>query len=117
MDEPAGCRGTVRSNRNITARLVRERPDDLIRTLASDDTATGFDRPDVISKAANSWIGADPNAMGEWLKENAQVPYYDGVAIPFVKHIRAVDPEAASAWAATIKNPGLRQQAESTGEN
>lgn len=101
----------------ITSRLVHDRPDDLIRTLAADNTMTGFDRAGAISQGVAEWIRVNPNAMGEWLKKNPQLPHYDEVVVPFVNRIRTVDPEAAAAWTATIKDPLLRRQAESPGGN
>jgi hypothetical protein len=96
----------------LTSRLVHDRPDDLVRSLAADSIATGFDRTKVITEAVKGWIGANPNAMGQWLKENRQMPNYDEIVVPYVKQIRAVDAQAATAWAATIKDPVLRQAAE-----
>ena len=46
--------------------------------------------------------------MGEWLRQNGSAPHYDEIVVPYVNQIRSVDPEAAAAWTATIKDPALR---------
>jgi hypothetical protein len=96
----------------VTSRLVREQPDQLVIALARSETPQGIDREQLATQAVRAWAGSNPNAMGDWLKENRNQPHYDEIAVPYVHQIRSVDPEAAAAWAATIKDPALRAKAE-----
>ncbi len=98
----------------ITSRLVKDKPDNLVRTLAATDTP-GVARPELLERAVRGWIGANPNAMGEWLRQNSSAPHYDEIVVPYVNQIRSVDPEAAAAWAATIKNPEVRAKVQAAG--
>ena len=87
----------------VTSRLVEDKPDQLVRALAAGNTPPGLNREVLISNAVRAWVGTNPNAMGEWLKANKNAAHYDEVAVAYVNQIRSVDPEAAAAWAATIK--------------
>jgi hypothetical protein len=96
----------------VTSRLVHDKPDNLVRELAANDTPAEVDRSRLIARAVQEWVGSNPNAMGEWLRSNSSAPHYDEIVVPYVNQISNVDPEAASAWAATIKDPVLRAKAQ-----
>lgn len=99
----------------LTSRLVNEKPDNLVIALANGDTPPEVPRGQLLSQAVRNWAGANPNAMGEWLRINRNTPHYDEVVEPYVKQIRSVDPEAAAAWSATVKDPALRARLQAEG--
>lgn len=59
-------------------------------------------------RAVSRWIDTNPNAMGNWLRENQEIRNYDLVTAPFVEQIAAEDLEAAQVWADTIRDDSLR---------
>ncbi len=52
------------------------------------------------------------NNVAEWLVQNESHPLRDMTARYLVEHAATLDPEAAARWAAAIKNPGFRAEAE-----
>lgn len=58
------------------------------------------------------WTERDYNAAAAWLgKAPNSAPWKDAAVAALVKQIQSVDPDAARAWSATIKNPALRPEA------
>jgi len=60
--------------------------------------------------AMQSWCRRDVGAASEWLKSNSGIPNYDQAATPIIQAIQREDPEAARAWARTLKDAALREQ-------
>jgi inhibitor of KinA sporulation pathway (predicted exonuclease) len=52
--------------------------------------------------------------MGAWLQKNRNAPHFDEVVAPFIRTIRSTDPEAAAAWAETIRDPEIKKSVLST---
>ena len=94
----------------MLGRLINDRPDDLVRTLAGSEATGGMNRQEVISQAVAAWTKVNPDDMGLWLRDNRQAPHYDEIAAAYVNHIRSVDPAAAEAWSKTIKNPASSRE-------
>ena len=82
------------------------KPDELVGYLGRQrDLSRVENAPRLAAQAAFEWLRANPNDMGVWLGANMDLPNYDLVAVPFVKNIASSDPEAASVWADTIRDP------------
>lgn len=79
----------------VTSRLVKDKPDKLVRMgrmIAAGETPLDVDREQLTAQAVRGWIGANPNAMGDWLKNNRNAPRSDEIAVPYVNQIRSTDP-------------------------
>ena len=71
--------------------------------------------PDALAAAVGVWARADPNAAATWLGESAPAGVDTDVAVAsFARQIVDRDPESALAWATSVKNPALRQGAQSS---
>lgn len=101
--------GAIRTRTQLHDRLAEGRPDNLLIHLAQDPGATnlaGIER--LTERAVAKWISTNPGAMANWLKANPGVPNYDLLTAPFAMRVASQDPEAARAWAGTIRNATLR---------
>ncbi len=101
----------LRTRDSLHANLANSRPDGLVRYLGHTDGADqlGGVAP-LTERAVARWTQANPGAMANWLKGNRNMRNYDLVAAPFVLQIASQDPEAASAWADTLRDPDLKQE-------
>ena len=62
-----------------------------------------------VSTAMQSWCRTDVTAASAWLKANPNAPHYDRAATAVIQTIQREDPEAARAWAATLKDANMRE--------
>lgn len=60
------------------------------------------------------WCNADITAASEWLKANPDIPRYDSSVASLVQKLKIEDPEAARAWADTIRDPAKKASAIAT---
>ena len=58
-----------------------------------------------------TWSSQNPDEMGTWLNSNQGTAVYDLGATALARTLRASDPEAATIWANTIKDPALKARA------
>lgn len=102
--------GAIRTRTQLHDRLAEGRPDNLLIHLAQDPNAprlAGVER--LTDRAVAKWISTNPGAMANWLKENSGVPNYDLLTAPFAMRVASQDPEAARAWAGTIRDAATRE--------
>lgn len=57
------------------------------------------------------WCDKDIHAASEWMKANPHVSNYDSAAAEPTAKLKSEDPEAARAWAGTIRDPVKRTAA------
>jgi hypothetical protein len=69
----------------------------------SDPHAAGF--------AMLTWCDKDIHAASEWMKANPNAPHYDSAAAQLAAKLKSEDPEAARAWAGTIRDAARRAAA------
>ncbi len=93
------------------AKLAETSPTDALQWLASVGTADGGRTGRSAGDVFNNWANNDVVAAGTWLGQNTNHPYYDAMAASYVHLVRQTDPTAATAWANTIRNDQVRQQA------
>lgn len=94
----------------LHARLAYSRPDGLLTYLAYTPGAEALTAVGPLTQQAVArWTTTNPNAMGNWLNKNSDMPNYDLVAVPFVEQIANQDPEAARAWTETIRDADIRK--------
>lgn len=91
---------------SATSRMARENP------KAAMQWAAHMDSPRAAGSAMTIWYGSDPMSASQWLAANQHSPQYDAATATLVRYLWKDDPEAAAAWAKTIKDPGLRQRME-----
>jgi hypothetical protein len=78
------------------------------RVAALPEAIAAATLPDFIGR----WTERDYNAAAAWLGEvPASTSWRDAAVSSFVEKISELDPEAARTWAATIKDPVMREQA------
>lgn len=89
--------------------LARYKPDALVTYMGYVAGAPDLGgATELAEQGVAHWVRGNPIAMGEWLVDNSHIPNYDLVVAPFVREIAGHDPEAAVAWAKTIKDTELR---------
>jgi hypothetical protein len=106
-DLPENARSSV--SKHVRSRLLQDKPDDVVATLANSNDVAAFDTNATLRDAVAGWAKSNPNAVGNWLKGNLRALRYDTVAAAFAQHVQAQDPTAAVAWARTIKARELRE--------
>lgn len=106
-----GSRDAVlRARGQLHARLADGRPDGLITFLGSEKYAHNIAGVEALtSRAIDRWLRTTPYAMGTWLQQNEDIPNYDLIVKPFAEKVAVDDPNAARAWAGTIRDPELRE--------
>jgi hypothetical protein len=70
---------------------------------------TDADRAQRYSGVVAGWAYQDPNAAGNWLKEQPQGPHLDQAKQSFVTATAERDPGSAMVWATTITEPTMRE--------
>jgi len=71
-------------------------------------TAQSLSNPHAAAIAMNAWCDKDIRAASEWMKANPNAPHYDSAAAQLAAQLKSEDPEAARAWAGTIRDPARR---------
>ena len=100
----------ARTRNQLHARLAHDRPDGLIAYLGGESGAEALAGVVPLTESAVSrWIQTNPGAMASWLEKNREIRNYDLVAAPFATQVARDDPEAARAWAETLRDPALRE--------
>jgi hypothetical protein len=106
-----GATALATQTRNLLhARLAQDRPDGLIAFLGGEpgaETLAGVGP--LTERAVGRWTQTNPGAMANWLKKNREIRNYDLVAAPFAVQVARDDPDAALAWADTLRDPVLRE--------
>ena len=57
------------------------------------------------------WAQVDAQAAGGWLQQNTSHPFYERLALGYIRTVAGVDRDAARAWADTIRDEELRGKA------
>lgn len=70
---------------------------------------SGQGQPEALRQFISGWTRADCNAAGTWLGKLPTGAARDTAVADFAHLIRVLDPRAATAWAATVADPALRQ--------
>jgi hypothetical protein len=100
----------TRTRNQLHARLAHDRPDGLIAYLGGEPGSESLGGVVPLTESAVSrWIQTNPGAMASWLEKNREIRNYDLVAAPFAAQVARDDPEAARAWADTLRDPALRE--------
>jgi hypothetical protein len=100
----------ARTRNQLHARLAYDRPDGLIAYLGGEPGAESLGGVVPLTESAVSrWIQTNPGAMASWLEKNREIRNYDLVAAPFAAQVARDDPDAARAWADTLRDPALRE--------
>ncbi|MBC7854013.1 MAG: hypothetical protein IAF94_11295 [Pirellulaceae bacterium] len=98
-----------RTRDQLYARIASGRPDNLLVYLGKEPGASALNGVGPLAQQAVArWTQTNPGAMANWLKNNREIPNYDLVTTPFAVQIASQDPEAALAWADTLRDPDLR---------
>jgi len=59
----------------------------------------------------SQWAQVDATAAGAWLQQNSSHPFYERLALGFIRTVAGIDRNAARAWADTIRDEELRSKA------
>ncbi len=59
--------------------------------------------------AMQVWAQRDSTAASQWLRQHPDTPNYDAAAAALATAVSAEDPDAARAWAASLKDPAQRE--------
>jgi hypothetical protein len=57
------------------------------------------------------WAQVDAAAAGGWLQQNSSHPFYERLALGYIRTVAGIDRAAARAWADTIRDEELRGKA------
>lgn len=72
-------------------------------------TAQRMASPHAAGFAMDAWCEKDIRAASEWMKSNPNAPQYDKAATALASRLKSEDPEAARAWAETIRDAAHRE--------
>jgi hypothetical protein len=57
------------------------------------------------------WAQVDAQAAGNWLQQNSSHPFYERLALGYIRTVAGIDRDAARAWADTMRDEELRGKA------
>lgn len=86
----------------------------IVGELASKDPqgamewAASLNNENGVGAAMDAWSSQDAGAASKWLHDHPDTPFYDQAAYALAMKLSGEDPEAAAAWAATIKDKDLK---------
>jgi RNA polymerase sigma factor (sigma-70 family) len=93
------------------AKLAESAPAEALQWVASLKDAPAAAANPAYGAAMAAWAGTDPAAAGAWLAQNPGNPAYDTMAAQYAQSIAKSSPDSAVAWAGSLQDPALREQA------
>jgi hypothetical protein len=96
---------------NTAVKLAESSPTGALEWLATLKTADAKGVAKGAGTVMQQWAQQDASAAGAWLQQNTTHPFYDRLALGFVRTVVSTDPNAAKEWAQTVGDEELRGKA------
>jgi hypothetical protein len=96
---------------STAAKLAESSPTGALQWLAGLKPADANGVAKGAGTVLQQWAQQDPQAAGTWLQQNTAHPFYDRLALGYVRSVVSTDRDGASKWAETIRNEELRVKA------
>jgi hypothetical protein len=96
---------------NTAVKLAESSPTGALEWLATLKPADAKGVAKGAGTVLQQWAQQDAQAAGAWLQRNTVHPFYDRLALGFVRTVVSTDPNAAKDWAETVRDEELRGKA------
>ncbi|HEX5176093.1 MAG TPA: hypothetical protein VFV83_03635, partial [Chthoniobacteraceae bacterium] len=96
---------------NTALKLAESSPTGALEWMRSLNVADAKGVAKGAGTVMGQWAQADAGAAGAWLQQNSAHPFYERLALGYVRTVAGIDREGARAWADTIRDEELRTKA------
>ena len=96
---------------NTALKLAESSPTGALEWMGSLQHAEAKEVAKGAGSVMGQWAQVDSQVAGAWLQQNGSHPFYERLALGYIRTVVGVDREGARAWADTIRDEELRGKA------
>jgi RNA polymerase sigma factor (sigma-70 family) len=96
---------------NTALKLAESSPTGALEWMRSLNVADAKGVAKGAGTVMGQWAQADAATAGVWLQQNSSHPFYERLALGYIRTVAGIDREGARAWADTIRDEELRGKA------
>jgi RNA polymerase sigma factor (sigma-70 family) len=89
---------------NTALKLAQTSPTNALEWIRSLDASDAKGVAKGAGTVMGEWARTDAQAAGAWLQQNSAHPFYERLALGYIRTVAPIDREGARAWADTIRN-------------